>query len=204
MADLNCPNCGDRIDPRIAGFRRVTCASCGTSLLIEDAVVRHAGQAGVMHEAPMLIALGDRVSIWQDSYDILGHARFSYGRGWWDEFQALDQHGKPVWLSVDEGDVAIQRPVRPDAAPRFDGPPALGVSFGMGGERYAVTEAERAECLALRGGFQEDLAVGETYDFVNCTSASGAILSGEFWSGGRAWYVGDWADPFDLKVERAP
>ncbi|MWB76682.1 DUF4178 domain-containing protein [Pseudooceanicola sp. 216_PA32_1] len=202
MPDLNCPNCGDRIDPRIAGFRRVSCASCGTSLLLEDEVVRQAGQAGVMHEAPLLFGIGDTVHIWDMTFDIVGHARFAYGRGWWDEFQAFDGEGRLFWLSIDEGDVAVQRPVPPDRAPRFDGPPALGAGFRLGDQRYTVNETDRAECVAIRGGIDEDMDIGETHDFVNCTGSGGDLLSGEFWSTGRAWFIGDWADPFEITVER--
>ncbi|OWU86109.1 hypothetical protein ATO6_04415 [Oceanicola sp. 22II-s10i] len=203
MADHNCPNCGDRIDPRMAGFRHVVCPSCGTSLLIEDEAVRQAGQAGVMHDAPMLFGLGDRVNVWGKNYDILGHARFSYGRGWWDEFQAVNEAGSLFWLSVDEGDVAIQAPLPQPNWPKATSAPALGAQFSVDGRKFNVTEAERAECLALRGAFDEELTVGETYDFVNCAAANGALLSGEFWPGGRSWFIGNWADPFDIRVERA-
>jgi len=202
MTDLNCPNCGDRIDPMIAGRRHVVCPSCGTSLLIEDEAVREAGQAGVMHDVPTLFRLGDTAIVAGDRFRILGHARFSYGRGWWDEFQAVDAEGLSGWISVDEGDVAIQAPIPLDHAPRGTVPPALGAQFNVGGERYHVNEADEATCMALRGGFDEDLAVGETYRFVNAVSATGRLLSGEFWPGGRAWFVGRWVDPFDVTVER--
>ena len=108
MVQIACPNCGDRIDLR-DGVRMLTCPSCGTTLLYEDAVVRQAGSAGVMHDAPLLFGIGDRVRCPAGIFDILGHARFDYGRGWWDEFWALDEDGHPAWLSIDEGDVAVQR-----------------------------------------------------------------------------------------------
>ena len=31
----------------------------------------------------------------------------------------------------------------------------------------------------------------------------GRLLSGEFWPGGCAWFVGDWVDPFDLRKQVA-
>ncbi len=204
MPTSDCPNCGDVIDPRMAAFRHVVCASCGTSLLIEDDAVRQAGQAGVMHAAQMLFGLGDRITVWGTSYDILGHARFSYGRGFWDEFQARDADGASAWISVDEGDIAIQTPLDRSDWPSTTTPPRSNTSVMAGGTSYRVSEFDQAECVALRGGFDEDLIVGETYDFVNCTSDTGALLSGEFWTGGRAWFVGDWADPFDIQVDPAP
>lgn len=203
MPDLSCPNCGDRIDPRLTGFRHVVCASCGTSILIEDDATRVAGQAGVMHDTPMLFGLGDRVRIDGALYDILGHARFSYGRGFWDEFQGRDMQGNLAWLSVDEGDVAVQAPLPGSEWPRETSVPEVGANVTASGGDYTVTEAERAECLALRGGFDEALEVGETYEFVNATGPGGALLSGEFWPGGRSWFLGRWVDPFDVVVERA-
>lgn len=201
MHDLTCPNCGDRIDPRVAGFRQVVCGSCGTTLLIEDEAVRQAGQAGVMHEVPMPFGLGDRVQAAGRSYDILGHARYSYGRGWWDEFQAVDDTGARVWIAVDEGDIAIQTPMEDDDRPTAFSPPALGARVMLGGVPFHVREVDRAECIAIRGGFDEPLAVGETYDFVNCSALDGRILSGEFWTNWSAWFLGHWVDPFDVRVE---
>lgn len=160
-----------------------------------------AGEAGVMHDAPLLFGLGDRVCCAAGVFDVLGHARFSYGRGWWDEFWALDEGGHPVWLSIDEGDIAVQRVIPEGRAPAITKAPILGRTFSYDGMNFRVTEFDEATCLAIRGEFDEALIVGETYTFVNALSVEGVLLSGEFWRGGHSWFTGEWIDPFEVTVE---
>lgn len=203
MADLHCPNCGDAIVPAFKNVRLITCASCGTSLFLEDEAARLAGQAGVMHDVPMLFGLGDIVRLGNVMLTLHGQARFSYGRGTWDEFWGLSQDDQPFWLSLDEGDMVLQQGIDPSAAPKTATSLRPGAMLQFYGESYKVTEIDEAECLAVKGSFDEALQVGETYRFVNAQNSRSELLSGEIWQGGESWYLGRWFDPFEISVERA-
>lgn len=202
MTQRNCPKCGYGLGEDLARFRMLNCPSCGTSLFLQDDRLDLAGEQGVMHEGPLLFGLGDDVLIGGRSFRPQGHARYSYGRGTWDEFWALDGHGEGRWISVDEGDVVVQRPLGRDA-PDLGEPPALGSTFAHRGDEFTVTEFEEATCVALRGNFPELLHVGEKYRFINTTGRDGALLSVEFGEGKATWYMGEWVDPFAVKVTRA-
>lgn len=201
MLEITCPNCGDAVRPAISGLKMASCASCGTALLLQDDAAKLAGEQGVMHDTPLLFGIGDTVTGARRDIVILGHARFSYGRGFWDEFWGTDDTGTPLWVSVDEGDIVVQHKV--DTRTKIDASAQLGAKFHMSGQDFTVTEKETAECVALRGSFDEMLQVGETFTFLNCTGADGELASGEFWPGGHAWFIGEWIDPFDVKVARA-
>lgn len=200
MTEYHCPNCGSSFGPQLNHIKMMNCESCGTSVVVDNGELHRAGTQGEMHDAPLLFGLKDEVRIDRATWRIRGHARFSYGRGTWDEFWAETDAGEGAWISVDEGDVAIQRPLDPAAAPRLGGAPSLGAEVVVEGRRYTVIEVETATCLAVRGVFPEVLAVGETYRFANFTGTGGELLSGEFWPEGQAWSLGDWVDPFDVKV----
>lgn len=199
MPDLNCPNCGTSLPAAFSVAKMATCPSCDTTLFLDGAAIRDAGQSGEMHDAPLLMRLGDAVRVKQDIYDVLGHARFDYGRGWWDEFW-VQGAGGDAWISVDEGDVIFQRPAASGTYPSMTQPPALGERFEVFGTRFRVTEAASAVCIAVRGMFAEELKVGSHFSYVNCTSADGSLLSGEFSTGAPDWYYGDWLDPFELPL----
>ena len=96
MSQYSCPNCGDDITPTIARARLMACPSCGSSVLIENEAVRLAGSAGVMAEVPLLFDIGDTVICGKTKVELHGHARFSYGRGWWDEYWGTDTRGEGV------------------------------------------------------------------------------------------------------------
>lgn len=84
MTEYHCPNCGASFGPQLDSTRMLNCEPCGTSVFIEDDRLRQAGAQGVMHDGPMLMALHDSVELGWGVVRVLGHARFSYGRGSWD------------------------------------------------------------------------------------------------------------------------
>jgi predicted nucleic acid-binding Zn-ribbon protein len=202
MPDLapTCPNCGHGFAALRRSTRMFDCPSCGTTLFRENDALAPIGNHGEMHTTPMLFGLGDRVEAGGEVFEIVGHARFDYGRGVWDEMWGLDANGDGVWLSVDEGDVALQRAFAPGSGPRQPDPMPVGHDFIYQGRPYTVTEADTATCTAIRGEFPEKLEVGERYRFVNAAGREGALLSGEFWDGGHDWFEGVWLDPFTITV----
>ncbi|WP_171181401.1 DUF4178 domain-containing protein [Ruegeria sp. HKCCD8929] len=202
MKNLSCPNCGTECPILLELVKVVTCRSCGTTLMVHDAHVTLAGEQGEMHDAPHLFGIGDRVQLGQTSTLILGHARYSYGRGFWDEFCGVAGAGGSCWISVDEGDVVRQVRLRGQDAPKFKPPFKPGETLDFDAATFTVSEVETAECIALRGQVDEVIQVGETHEFVNASAGDDALLSGEFWDDNALWFYGRWYDPFDVKVDR--
>lgn len=202
MKSFNCPNCGNQVEQALDIIKMTTCTSCGTSLFLADDRALTAGQGGEMHDTPLLFGIGDQVVLGSFRIDIYGHARYSYGRGFWDEFWGVDGRGDPYWVSVDEGDIVLQEACPKKGGPRISGQPRLGEKVMFERRTYRVNEIETAECVAVRGSFDEQIDVGDTHTFLNATNQSGELLSGEFWDGGEKWFQGDWYDPFEIKVVR--
>ena len=171
-------------------------------MLIETDAVRLAGQAGTMAEVPLMFDIGDRVTCGKVTVEILGHARFSYGRGFWEEFWGLTDKGASKWVSVDEGDIVMQMPIPAEDFPEARDAFAPGQTLVCQGRYFDIVEIDSAECVAIRGRFDEPLTVGETYRFVNAQSDDGMLLSGEIWPGGAAWFLGYWFDPFEIRVRK--
>ncbi|MEP4247032.1 DUF4178 domain-containing protein [Tateyamaria sp.] len=201
MVNLNCPNCGYDLETRFAAAKMTTCTSCETTLFLESGHLRDAGSSGEMHDVPLLFQVGQTVKAGARTYEIIGHARFSYGAGWWDEFFAVTADDEEVWISVDEGDVVVQRHLPPGAAPNISKPPKLGAYVTTRSANYRVTEKETATCIALRGAFAEVLEIGTTYEYINCQGDNYELLSGEFSTGVPDWYTGVWLDQYNLKIE---
>ncbi len=203
MSDQTCPNCGAAIAALLNSTRMVTCLQCDTTLFLRDDRLEKAGTQGEMHDGPMLLHLGDRITQYGMVYTIVGHARFSYGRGWWDEFWATAEDDVGVWISVDEGDVVFQKATTDDLPENIQSNIKLGDEITFQDMQFAVTEINQAECIALRGEFPELLTVGQTYKFLNLTGPGGRLLSAEMSDGETDWYLGAWLDPFELDVVRA-
>lgn len=197
MSDHSCPNCGGALPAMFAHARMVNCDFCGSSVVQDDDVLRHAGDAGQMLEAPELITLGRAVRLPTGQFTATGHVRYDYGRGHWDEYHG-DLDGELVWVSVDEGDVALQRPM-PDAPKAGRGLFRIGGTFQTGGVTFTATEVANASAVAFRGQLPEEIVLGETHLYANFAGPGGEIASGEYWDGGSAWFIGQWIDPFEVR-----
>ncbi|WP_052245492.1 DUF4178 domain-containing protein [Halocynthiibacter namhaensis] len=184
--------------------KMTTCESCETTLFLDGQQMAMAGKSGVMHDIPQLFHLGETAIVDNDEYQIVGHARFEYGPGSWDEYWALDENGTGRWISVDEGIVILQKRVSSDGLPAFNQKPKLGETFRAFGDTYRVTEVDQGICVALRGSFPKVMALGETFEYVNCLDEYDEQLSGEFSGGEVDWFRGVWCDPFEVRVVSGP
>lgn len=179
-----------------------TCGSCGTTLLSGAEHVEAAGEAGVMMDAPLPFQLGERVRIAKANWDVQGHVRYNYGRGWWDEFWLTSSKGRSCWLSVDEGDLVQQRKLPQSKWPSLTRPPALGATIAIVDQwqiNYDVTEVGSGTCIAFRGAFPEVIGLGDHFTYINAIGDGGGLLSGEFWETEQAWFTGSYIDPFTIK-----
>lgn len=198
MSSRNCLRCGADLGETFAWSRMVNCSHCGTAHVLRDQAFALAGSAGVFHEAPGLVVLSQPLDTPEGRFRPQGVVRFSYGRGSWDEFWAVDEEGRGAWISVDEGDIALQWPISGRGLPETM--PGRKAVIRHDNDDWIITETETARCIGFRGQLPEEFGLDQTFTFVNATTGDGRILSGEFWPGGSAWFCGPWLDPFALKV----
>lgn len=197
--DFNCPNCGHPIPDKVKTAVMLTCPSCDTTLYVQSDKLLNAGTSGEMHDGPQLFSIGDIVKLGRKAWEVLGHARFSYGRGWWDEYWCEDPKGNGVWISVDEGDIVVQVPVdENDERPALRTNSRIGMPFEWRREHFRVVETGSGECEAIRGVFGERLVVGDTFSYANAQGDEGTLLSAETDGTGTAWFTGEWHDPFEV------
>ena len=197
MPRHSCPNCGDQLPELLAITKMVDCDSCGTTVVLDGPMLRQAGTRGDMLDIPALVHLGQDFHANRQTYTPVGHLRFSYGPGWWDEFWCLTPDGSGVWLSVDEGDYALERPLQ-----RSRWPVVMGKTTTFDGTSYEMSETDTATCIAFRGQLPEVAQLGEPHRYTNFVSAEGDALSRETWTENgteaEAWFAGEWLDPWDI------
>ncbi len=195
---FNCPNCGAELSCKLRHSKMVACEYCESTVLLEDETVRKVGKSGVMAEEPSLFVLGREIIHKDESFLPVGQARFGYANGWWDEFWAIGGDGQGVWVSVDEGEIAIERPYpitvtfNPDAL-------TVGSSVILKDERFRITEADTATCKALRGEFPEPIRIGQTYRYWHLSGERARIVTLEYSDGEFQASEGVWVDPYLIR-----
>ncbi|MEM9725742.1 MAG: DUF4178 domain-containing protein [Pseudomonadota bacterium] len=227
----SCPNCGAALDWRLRLTRLVECAQCGAAVALErDGALRQIGERGDMADTPALFRVGEVTEALGRPWRALGHVRFSYGPGWWDEFWCVFDGGgaradedalaraETAWFSCDEGDVAMEAALGPDdpAPPAEPGDssdamfswPPQSDNLKWPQQTYALTETGEARCIAFRGELPEAVALGETHRYRLFASQKGGLMTLETWRDGagraqESWSAGRWIDPWEVTAPQS-
>lgn len=197
---FNCPNCGAALQASLRFSKVVACDHCDSMVMLEDDALRLAGKQGVMATMPSLLALHEPFSYRGKSFTPIGHVRFDYAHGYWDEWWTLTG-GEACWISVDEGDIAIEQPIELDG--KFD--PAdlrLGNFVRVNHGQFMVSEQGVAVCRAVRGEIPEALAPGDRFDYWDLAGQKGAIVTIERQDDVFTAHRGAWINPYEVAVQR--
>ena len=200
--DLNCPNCGTAVPHNLKYAKLASCPSCQVALFLEDEVVKHAGERNALADAPSLFAVGVPFTWRHTTYVPHGRVRFVYGdeRGFWDEWWVSSNTGESCWMSVDEGDIAMEQALELNgAAPAFDSL-SVGSTVSVGGESLRVTEKNFASCLGFEGEIPEVIQFGEKHAYVHLLGANALLLTVEYSDESTQVFKGNWIDPFEIET----
>lgn len=199
---INCPQCGDQQSLSFKHTKLTVCSSCGSTLFIEDEQVRLAGKQSVLVDYPSLIQLHHPFTYQRDSYQPVGHIRYTYELGYWDEWWVLDNTGEGKWLSVDEGDFVLERPISIQSGLPNLALLSLEQEYTILNQEWVITELDQAKCVGFTGELPEVIEVGETYDYAHLSGLNGELLTLEFPENQAVRsYMGQWLDPYSIKVD---
>lgn len=197
----NCPQCGSLLPLNFRYSKLVVCGHCSSTLFLEDAAVRLAGKASVLAEMPSLLQLQVPFSYQGKTYTPVGHVRYRYQDGCWDEWWVLDG-ADGCWVSVDEGDFAFEIP-RPDWIHPF--PDIRTAQVGQTVKRltqsWEITEKDLCTCEGVQGELPEHILPGERMGYLHLSGPESALVTLEYpFQGEPMAYEGRWVDPFEIRV----
>lgn len=116
LTRLECPNCGSPIDQYNATTQALVCPTCGSHISIGVDVPEVLSSGAKLPKPPRPIKLGDRATIAQVDYIVLGRVMY---RGveegevfTWNEWLLGGSDGQMLWLSLDEKGFALFRKLR--------------------------------------------------------------------------------------------
>jgi len=106
---INCPQCGYALPLYMKHTKLVQCTSCKSSIFLENDATKLAGDSSVLASKISILELNQPFFYDHKSYLPLGKIRYSYGRGFWEEWWIKDTQNNEYWLSIDEGDLVLQQ-----------------------------------------------------------------------------------------------
>ena len=197
---FNCPACGAETSPNIKYTKLAVCDHCGNILFVEDDAVKNAGKKSAVVETPSIFSLGLHYQYRNMRFVPVGRIQFDYGDGLWDEWWVITDEGSGKWISVDEGEIAIETKVEK----KLDLPDCkkltLGKKLNLLGQTLTVTEIDSATCVAVAGELPEIIMPGEIHHYAHCSGKQSVLYTLECAEGERVLYKGTWVDAFEIET----
>ena len=204
MQTINCPSCAGQVQIRIQHCKLISCDYCGSPLLLEDDSVKNIGEQSSLAEIPSILKLGHNFQYQQDQFMPQGRVQYDYGDGVWEEWWVVTNKQRGLWISIDEGEIAMQTTIELTANDRVKLPNFKHLSIGQAIDifrrSYKVTEKNSASCLGIEGQLPKVILAGEAMDYIDLSSAKGKLISVEYDKNGLNLFKGSWIDPFELKA----
>ena len=195
---IQCPQCGYTLPLYVKYTKLVQCESCKSTIFLEDEAVKLWGDSSVLAPEISIITLNTPFSYHDKTYLPLGKIRYSYGRGFWEEWWLKDTQGETYWLSVDEGDLVLEKQIETlYDSNLFDGLKVGSLIF----DGWIVTEMGGAKCEGFEGALPKEIEIGSLYRYVHLQGKNALFRTVEIFSDKVEVYEGQWVSPFDIKVK---
>jgi len=204
MKTINCPSCAGEVQIKIKQCKLISCDYCGSPLLLEDDSVKNIGEQSSLAEIPSILKLGVSFEYRNTRFIPYGHIQYDYGDGLWEEWWVITAKQSGFWISIDEGEIAIQTvlTVNEETQTMLSDFKRLklGDQIYIDEDNYQVTEKNSARCSGIEGQLPKVVLPGDKMDYIDFSSPKGDILTAEYDNNGLHLYKGSWIDPFELKA----
>lgn len=198
---LNCPSCGAELPHRFRYSKMAACEYCDNVVYLSGAEATILGKQSALANYPSLLRLGGRFRYKGLEFEPVGFLRYDYGAGFWDEWWVLTDDGEGRWVSVDEGDFAIEEPVKADRDPPPRKQLQVGARLELLGQEWTVTETGHARLLGLRGELPEPMGLEREFDYVELSAPGAWLVTLEYGNADNQVevYRGQWIDAFEIE-----
>lgn len=148
---ITCPSCGGEVEVARRAARVANCPYCESTLIVNEEAIRSLGKMALLAKTPSCLAVGWRARCLGREIVVLGRIQYRYDAGLWDEWwvQFTDDESY-AWISQDEGEYMLERPIADLRAPNFD-EIEPGDRFRMGKHHLWIEEKGVATMVGMQG-----------------------------------------------------
>lgn len=199
---VSCSSCGAEVRLWNPASISVTCEFCDTISLLVDANWTDSGHQSRLSQGFSKLYVGCAFRMKDRDFQVLGRVRYSFGRGFWDEWYVLEDTGECHWVTEDDHEFALQQ--------KIDTPVELAQQRGFEvGQQISILnvpcqilEVGRACCLGIEGELPRNIVPDEEYAYADGSSLDGKYTVGfEFDENTPTLFWGEWLSPTDIQCE---
>jgi len=196
---VNCPTCGAPLPVNNPGIVIAVCAYCHGVCHWNEQGAQAAGKQSMLGEGFTRLYRDATGTLRGKRFVVDGRVRYSYGRGFWDEWYVQLEDGSTAWLTEDDHELALQWP---HAGPLQCGALQPGAQVTLDGRTFVITELGEARCLGLEGSLPEVLLPDETYTYADASSPDGRHALGiEMDETPPTLFLGEWLGHGELVLD---
>jgi len=203
--DFNCPSCGAELKKEILYTKNIICEYCCSSIFLEDDSIKDLGKVAQLAEKPSILRLGQYFEYRGWEFVPIGRVRYDYGCGWWEEWYVTNAVGETKWVSIDEGNIAIEekdgsRKNSTFSCDDLSVGDSLDIIIEDESHTFTVTEIKRCKCIGAEGELPFVIIQNEEFNYIDLLSHKGESATIEIFDDGtQDLFLGLWVDPFDIK-----
>jgi len=197
---IGCPSCGATHDVHNPGLITFTCEYCGNAVFWDEEKIQDAGKQSVLPEGFSRLYRGASGTLLNKEFIVLGRVRYSFGKGFWDEWFLEFSGGKTGWLSEDNHEFCWEKEQSVVVPPYDDLYPGYAIKTKE--RQFIVEEVGLAECIGMEGDLPRLVKTGETYHFADAASPDGNHTMGiEYDDQPPTVFIGRWVKYASIKME---
>ncbi len=196
---LDCPNCGAKLPVSNPGVVMAVCEYCHGVCHWNEQGVQATGKQSMLSEGFTRLYWGAAGTLRGKRFVVDGRVRYSYGRGFWDEWYVQLEDGSEAWLTEDDHELALQYP---HPGPLDTSSVYPGGQISLDGRPFVVTEVGEATCLGVEGRLPKVVLPDETYGYADASSPDGRFALGiEMDDEPPTLFLGEWLGQNDLMLD---
>jgi hypothetical protein len=199
LKSMNCPQCGYELPIYFNYTKLIECSSCRSTIFLGDEVAKVLGRASVLSPEPSLIKMHHPFFYKKHQYFPVGKIRYSYDRGFWEEWFLKRDDSQSWWLSIDEGDFVLEKEADSLTLGDFD---LDNLRVGQFVGDLLISEMGRGVCEGFEGELPKQIKIGITHRYIHLSGEEAKLWTLEYdeFQSSRKLFQGEWIDPFLIKV----
>jgi hypothetical protein len=195
---LTCPSCGNVINQVTRSPQLIVCPACNSTQLLTNGKMEDVGKSAILTDMPSIFEMYKTYKYQDWKFTPAGRVRYDYGDGYWDEWFVRSDNGKETWISVDEGDIAIESLVKKNLSiPGFD-EIKVGGALMINRTRMTVMEKNTATMIGAQGELPFKIVPNDSYQYIDLLGPKRLAFTIEYQEGQVNCYKGVWVDPFEI------
>ncbi|NCB39559.1 MAG: DUF4178 domain-containing protein [Erysipelotrichia bacterium] len=195
---LTCPSCGNTINQVTRSPQIVVCPVCNSTNFLNNGKLEDVGKSAVLTDTPSIFEIYKTYRHKDWKFTPIGRVRYDYGDGYWDEWFVRSDNDKETWVSVDEGEIAIESLVKKGVSvPPFDDVKVGGIVM-INRDRMTVIEKNSCTMTGAQGELPFKIIPNESYNYIDLLGPRRISFTIEYQQSSVDCYKGVWVDPFDI------